>query len=90
MEEILDVRNINIPDGVLHDRKLRRASFLNGELTLEFNIEIYEQDYIDKSYCERYKNYKSCFVTAKVDDTSCCMFYGNNKDRITGKYTELA
>lgn len=91
MKEILDVKSIHISDGVLHDQKLKRVSFANGELTFIFDIKLYEQNYIDKSYYEKFKDYKTCTVQAACEnDSISCSFMGTKRNgKIVGYYVDL-
>lgn len=88
MEDILDVKNIHIPDGVLHDQKLKSAGLNGNVLTLVFDIEVYENDYYLLDFYKKFKDFKICTVTIECDGSNV-MLLGNKNNKIKGAWIEL-
>ena len=68
MTEKLIMKDINIPDGILHDSKLYNVSFENNELILSFEFNYSPEDYTTTEFAEKYKDYKTCHVKCKLPD----------------------
>ena len=68
MKTEFELSNANIPYGVLHDQILSDLKYENGELIFTFDIEIFENDYTDKSVYKKFKNFKKCEMKISLDN----------------------
>ena len=66
MKTEFELSNANIPYGVLHDQILSDLKYENGELIFTFDIEIFENDYTDKSVYEKFKNFLKSSITVSL------------------------
>lgn len=67
MTEKLIMKDMNIPDGILHDSKLYNVSLENNELTLSFETHYYPEDYTTTEFVEKYKDFTKCHIKCKLD-----------------------
>ena len=67
MTEKLIMKDMNIPDGILHDSKLYNVSLENNELTLSFETYYYPDDYTTTEFVEKYKDFTKCHIKCKLN-----------------------
>lgn len=88
MKSELDIKNFNMPYGVLHDQILKRADFKDNKMIFTFDIEIYPQDFLDDTYYERFKNFRYCdMIVELTGETDNCFWLEScldNKGRYKG------
>lgn len=63
-KEFIPINN-TVPDGLLHDQRLKSAELCDSTLKLVFDIELYEQNH-DKKWHEKFKKFKTCTMTVKL------------------------
>ena len=78
MTETLDMKDIKIPDGILHDQQLEFVEFNKAEGKLVLNLKTHLfSDYVGNEFCEKYKDYSKCSMICDlaVDDYFDCFNY---------------
>lgn len=68
MTEKLILKDMNVPDGILHDSKLYNVSLENNELTLSFETHYYPEDYTTAEFAEKYKDFTKCHIKCRLDE----------------------
>lgn len=66
MTERFDLTKLNIPYGVLHDQKLNSVILENNKMIFTFDINIFEQNYYDKDFFDKYSAFKHCDMVVEL------------------------
>lgn len=68
MTEYIDIKELSVTDGILHDQELTGIHLVDDELLMVFdNIEWFP-DYEENNYALKYKDYTKCAVKLKVSE----------------------
>lgn len=73
MFEKLQLSDINIPYGLLHDQRILSVKLADNQLIFSFEIHINEEDYNSSDFYEKYKVFNRCdmIVQMKNDPINC-------------------
>ena len=89
MVEILDLKSVHIPYGVLHDQKLLSVKEEKNQLIFTFDIKIYPQNYTDDFY-KKYEQYNRCDMIVDMVDEPFNYFILETTMNNRGKYKALS
>lgn len=65
MKEVIDLSEINITSGILHDQKLESIKLESDKLVLLLDIH-YTSDCDGNEFCEKYKPFKKCEMVIEL------------------------
>lgn len=66
MTENFDIAKLNIPYGALHDQILKSVAIENSKMIFTFDINIFEQNYYDKDFFNKYSAYQHCDMIVEM------------------------
>ncbi len=66
MIEKFDITKLNIPYGALHDQKLKSVKLENNKMIFTFDINIFEQNYYDKDFFNKYSGFSHCDMVVEM------------------------
>ena len=93
MQAELDVSEVMIPYGVLHDQVLTDVRYENGSMTFSFNVRMFPEDYPDETY-QKYAAFKRCDMIVTLSPEPFLYFYletcPDRRDRYQGRRLDSA
>lgn len=67
MKNAINISQMSMPYGVLHDQKLKSVKCENNRMIFTFDIKIFPHDYVG-DYYKQYESYKHCDMIVDMKD----------------------